>query len=113
MLQADDGGWPMVQGDSWAGEKFALAEVVGKGRRYLNSNWLMSTWVYLDDFNTDHNVIYVGHLSPVQYQPIVLSSWTSRTSAFPSRCILTRRATLTTLPLTKPSCSEQPRFLYL
>ena len=109
-MQAGDGGWPMVQGNSWAGEKFALAKVVGIGRRNLNSNWLLSTWVYLDDFNTDHNVIYVGHLSRVQYQ-LVLSSWTSRTSAFPSRCILIRRATLTTSPLTKPSCSEQPRFL--
>jgi len=57
--EAGDGGWPMVQGNSWAGEKFALAKVVGIGRRNLNSNWLLSTWVYLDDFNTDHNVIYL------------------------------------------------------
>lgn len=52
------GGWPMIQ-DSWTDEKFDISAAVGSGRRYLDQSWLLSVWVYLDDFNTEHNIIYV------------------------------------------------------
>lgn len=56
--EGEFGGWPMVQ-DSWTDEKFDMAVALGKGRRYLNENMLLSVWVYLDDLNTEQNVIYV------------------------------------------------------
>lgn len=56
--EGEFGGWPMVQ-DSWSSEKFNIATVVGNGRRFLNANWLLSSWVYLDDLNTSENVIYI------------------------------------------------------
>jgi len=52
------GGYPMVQ-DSWTAEKFDVAAATGKSRRYLNLNLLLSLWVYLDDLNTEKNVIYI------------------------------------------------------
>ena len=69
------GGWPMIQ-DSWTEEKYCLEwqtkvygwlfvrfdlfDAVGSGRRYLDQNWLLSVWVWLDNFNPEQNVIYVG-----------------------------------------------------
>merc|ERR1740137_126408 len=55
---AEFGGWPMIQ-DSWTDEKFDLAVIVGKGRRHLGESLLLDTWVYLDDLDTEKNVIYV------------------------------------------------------
>merc|ERR1711892_8313 len=52
------GGWPMIL-DSWTDEKFDPAVAVGKGRRYLGESLLLDTWVYLDDLDTEQNVIYV------------------------------------------------------
>jgi len=53
------GGWPMVQ-DSWIGaDIFHPSVAVGQQRRYLNQNPLLSIWVYLDDFETSQNVIYI------------------------------------------------------
>jgi len=60
-LGADDedfGGWPMVQ-DSWTDQKFDLARLVGVSRRYMGEDLLMSLWVYLDDLDTENNVIYI------------------------------------------------------
>jgi len=53
------GGWPMIQ-DNWLGEAiFYPAVAVGGTRRSLNLNLLLSSWVYLDDFDTSHNIIYL------------------------------------------------------
>jgi len=52
------GGWPMVL-DSWDAEKFDFPTLLGFARRYFNLNILVSSWVYLDDFNTEQNVIYI------------------------------------------------------
>jgi len=56
--EGEFGGWPMVQ-DSWTDEKFDLAVALGNGRRFLGEDLLLSVWVYLDDLNTEQNVIYV------------------------------------------------------
>jgi len=52
------GGWPMVQ-DSWDNTKFDYSMAAGNARRNLNLNVLLSIWVYLDDFDTSHNTIYI------------------------------------------------------
>lgn len=54
----ETGGWPMVQ-DSWPEEKFDLASLVGLSRRYMGNDLLLSLWVYLDDLDTENNVIYI------------------------------------------------------
>eukprot|EP00092_Neocalanus_flemingeri_P034170 GFUD01037162.1.p1 GENE.GFUD01037162.1~~GFUD01037162.1.p1 ORF type:complete len:770 (-),score=219.06 GFUD01037162.1:48-2252(-) len=54
----DLGGWPMIQ-DSWTDAKFDLSAAVGQQRRYLDLSVLLSVYVYLDDFNTEQNVVYV------------------------------------------------------
>jgi len=51
-------GWPMVL-DSWNGESYDLESALGGARREFGVNWLLSTSVYLDDLNTNQNVIYV------------------------------------------------------
>ena len=52
------GGWPMVQ-DSWSGEMFNEANVTGRARRYLDVSLMLTSFVYMDDFDTSHNVISV------------------------------------------------------
>merc|ERR1711962_484247 len=51
-------GWPMVL-DSWNDESYDLESALGGARREFGVNWLLSTSVYLDDLNTNQNVIYV------------------------------------------------------
>jgi len=55
------GGWPMVL-DSWTNEKFNLAAVLGEAKKY-GFDWLISLWVYMDDLNTEQNVIYIDQPS--------------------------------------------------
>lgn len=53
----DIGGWPAVIQD-WNGDKFTEAAAASMARN-LNENLLLSTWVYLDEQDTSHNVIYL------------------------------------------------------
>ena len=39
--------------------RFDLAKLVGQARRYMGEDLLLSIWVYLDDLDTEKNVIYV------------------------------------------------------
>jgi len=58
--QAEEGGWPMLlQPGSWDETKFDASTTMGDIRNGQGLNVLLSIFVYLDDFNTAHNVIYV------------------------------------------------------
>jgi len=59
---APQGGWPMVL-DSWDETKFDAAFALGAYRNKLGINVLLSISVYLDDFDTEHNVISVDQPS--------------------------------------------------
>jgi len=52
------GGWPMVQ-SNWDESKFSAFKAAGASRRYLNAAWLISSFVFLDEIDVSHNVIYV------------------------------------------------------
>jgi len=57
---AAEGGWPMLlEAGSWDSTKFDASEVMGQIRNSQGLNVLLSIFVYLDDFNTEHNIIYV------------------------------------------------------
>jgi len=52
------GGWPAVV-DNWAEDKFDMTQFIAKARIALNANYILSSWVYLDDLDTSKNVLYV------------------------------------------------------
>jgi len=54
--EAEDGGWPMVQ-DAWQEGKFTAEKVIGGARRYMNEAWGVNLYVYMDDHNTERNII--------------------------------------------------------
>jgi len=56
--EAELGGWPMVQ-DSWDASKYDVSKALGLSRNRLGLNVGLGLWVYLDDFNTEHNIIYL------------------------------------------------------
>ena len=39
-----------------------MTVAVAKARIALNANYILSSWVYLDDLDTSKNVLYVGVL---------------------------------------------------
>jgi len=52
-------GWPMVLGE-WAGaDTFNLEAELGDIRRMAGTDRLLSLWVYLDDLDTETNVVYL------------------------------------------------------
>merc|ERR550519_762231 len=54
--EGEDGGWPMIL-DSWQQEKFNAEKTIGEARRYMNEAWGVNLFVYMDDLNTDRNII--------------------------------------------------------
>jgi len=55
---ANQGGWPMVL-DSWDMNRFDASLAMGEVRNMQGLSALLKLWVFLDDFNTEQNVIYV------------------------------------------------------
>jgi len=55
---SETGGWPMVL-DSWQNDRFDGSLAMGQLRNTLGVDALLSIWVFLDDFNTEENVIYI------------------------------------------------------
>lgn len=53
------GGWPMVQ-QNWDSSKFSVMKAIGSARKLLNEAFLITSFVYLDDFDVSKNVIYVS-----------------------------------------------------
>ncbi len=51
--------------------RFNLAAVLGEAKKY-GFDWLISLWVYMDDLNTEQNVIYVSLLSNLPFSFMVL-----------------------------------------
>ena len=39
-----------------------MTEMIAESRILLNANYIVSTWVYLDDLDTSKNVLYVSVL---------------------------------------------------
>ena len=37
-----------------------MTQFIAKARIALNANYILSSWVYLDDLDTSKNVLYVG-----------------------------------------------------
>lgn len=56
------GGWPLVQ-DSWDENKFNFENATGFARNLLNEAQIISTFVYLDEIDVTHNVIYIDQPS--------------------------------------------------
>jgi len=53
------GGWPMVQ-TNWEFEsEYSVVQHVGRARNVVNEAIIMSAFVYLDEIDTSHNVIYL------------------------------------------------------
>merc|ERR1712241_1508847 len=52
------GGWPMIQ-QNWDSSKFSALKAAGASRRYLNAGWLVSSFVFLDEVDVSHNVLYL------------------------------------------------------
>ena len=42
--------------------RFDMTLAIAKARIALNHNYILSSWVYLDDLDTSKNVLYVGVL---------------------------------------------------
>ena len=40
--------------------RFDMTQFIAKARIALNANYILSSWVYLDDLDTSKNVLYVG-----------------------------------------------------
>ena len=37
-----------------------MTQLIAKARIALNANYILSSWVYLDDLDTSRNILYVG-----------------------------------------------------
>ena len=42
--------------------RFDMTQLMAKARIALNANYILSSWVYLDDLDTSKNVLYVSVL---------------------------------------------------
>ena len=47
--------------------RFDMTEMIAESRILLNANYIVSTWVYLDDLDTSKNVLYVRVLFSFKY----------------------------------------------
>ena len=57
--------WPMVLQD-WDGSEFEALRSSGAARRNINEAILVSSFVYLDEIDVSHNVIYVSYKLKLQ-----------------------------------------------
>jgi len=86
------GGWPMLL-DSWDQTKFDVSMAMGGVRNMQGLNLLLRIYVSLDNFNTDHNVIYVDQpsLGLPQSMYLDLDSYASYIAAYKAFMVDTAR----------------------
>ena len=65
----EDGGWPMIQ-ENWQQDKFDWAVEVGELRAKYGLNLFLSSYVSMDEFNADRNLIYVRNDTNPNYESI-------------------------------------------
>ena len=68
-LKAKLGGYPMVIGDSWDESKFSYESASAQMRKMISKNIAFRSNVFLDEKNTQRNVIYVSFNLKGQFTP--------------------------------------------
>ena len=104
------GGWPMVQ-QTWDQNKFSVMKAAGAARRYLNEAFLLSSFVYLDDYDVSKNVIYViFYFSTfLGSGKIQFSRWINQIWLCQEICTWSRMILLNTSLHTRLLCWIQPK----